>query len=146
MNQPRPEPALADDASLATFPNDPREASSMRAFVGDFLSNSPISEDLADEILVAVGEVVANAVRHGRDRSNPGEVQVNCRIDRSHISIEVIDCGPGFNVHSVLHADMPDLLSPGGRGFFLMRQLMDDVSVDSSGDGTSVVLRRKLPH
>ncbi len=117
----------------------------MRAFVSDFLARSRVSEDLTDEILVAVGEVVANACRHGRDRKSPGQVEVNCRIDASHISIEVIDCGPGFDVQSVLHAEMPDLFSPGGRGFFLMRQLMDDVDVDSSSDGTSVVLRRKLP-
>lgn len=144
MNRPRRGRTLADRSSVAAFPNDPREASTMRAFVSDFLRSGKVSEDVVDEVLVAVGEVVANACRHGRDRTNPGDVQIDCRIDGSHISIEVVDCGPGFDVHLILRTDMPDLLSPGGRGFFLMRQLMDDVSVDSSQGGTSVLLRRKL--
>lgn len=118
----------------------------MRAFVGDFLVHMDVPEDIADEILMAVGEVVANACRHGRRPTKPGNVKVLCELDDSVVCISVGDAGPGFDVDTVMgDGGMPDLLSPGGRGFFLMHQLMDDVSVDSSRRGTKVVLRRRLP-
>jgi anti-sigma regulatory factor (Ser/Thr protein kinase) len=43
-----------------------------------------------------------------------------------------------------MHAGVPDVLSQGGRGFFLMRQLMDKVGVDSDPSGTTITLERAL--
>ncbi|MDQ3964375.1 MAG: ATP-binding protein [Actinomycetota bacterium] len=117
----------------------------MRAFVADFLRQMDVPEDIADEVLMAVGEVVANACRHGRRPTRPGNVQVSCEIADSVVCIEVADVGPGFNVDAILGGGIPDLMSPGGRGFFLMQQLTDDVNVRSSRGGTTVVLQRQLP-
>lgn len=146
MNPPRPGWRFAQRASRQAFPNDPRQAHEMRAFVGDYLVQMDIPENIADEILMAVGEVVANACRHGRRPTRPGNVKLACELDDSVVCISVADVGPGFDVDSILGTGgMPDLLSPGGRGFFLMHQLMDHVDVDSSRRGTKVVLRRRLP-
>lgn len=145
MTPPRPGWRFAQRASRQAFPNDARRATDMRAFVGEFLIDMEVPEHIADEILMAVGEVVANACRHGRRPRQPGNVKIACELDGSVVCIAVADVGPGFNVEAVLGEGMPDLLSPGGRGFFLMRQLMDDVDVRSSRRGTKVVLRRQLP-
>lgn len=126
------------------LPNEPANASEMRSFVADCLSGASVPEHVADEILLAVGEVVANACRHGRRSTAPGEVALRCEIRDSHIAIAVTDEGPGFDVKTVIHTGVPDLLSAGGRGFFLMRQLMDSVDVESSSSGTTVCLERKL--
>lgn len=126
------------------LPNEPANASDMRSFVADCLTGASIPETVADEILLAVGEVVANACRHGRRPTAPGEVALRFEIRDSHIAIAVTDEGPGFDVKSVMHTGVPDLFSAGGRGFFLMRQLMDSVDVDSSSSGTTVCLERKL--
>ena len=128
----------------AALPNEPANASEMRSFVTDCLSDASVPEHVADEILLAVGEVVANACRHGRRPTAPGEVALRCEVRDSHVAIAVTDEGPGFDVKTVIHTGVPDLLSSGGRGFFLMRQLMDSVDVDSSPSGTTVCLERKL--
>lgn len=128
----------------AAIPNDPANASDMRSFVGDFIARAEIPEDIADEVLMAVGEVVANACRHGLRATGVGEVAIRCGISDAHVVITITDDGPGFDVSSVMHTGVPDLLSSGGRGFFLMRQLMDRVDVDSSAAGTTVVLERKV--
>lgn len=127
-----------------TFPNDPREATNMRAFVSGLMAAEEIPEHVADEILMAVGEVVANACRHGRRPTTPGVVDVACHVADSSVTISVTDEGPGFDVDAVLGAGTPALLASGGRGFFLMRQLMDRVAVEVDRDGTTVILGRDL--
>jgi anti-sigma regulatory factor (Ser/Thr protein kinase) len=129
----------------ASFPNEPEHASDLRSFVGVFLATAAVVEDVADEILMAVGEVVANACVHGRPRSRPGLLELMCEVHGAHIAVTVTDDGPGFDVDTVLGEHVPDLLSQGGRGFFLMRQLMDRVDVDSSARGTTVTVERDLP-
>ena len=126
-----------------TLANDPAKASEMRSFVGDFLARERVPEDVIAEVLMAVGEVVANACRHGRSPTSPGEVRMRCELKDHEIAVTVGDEGPGFDVRS-LDQGVPDLLSQGGRGFFLMRQLMDRVKVESDANGTTVVLERGL--
>jgi anti-sigma regulatory factor (Ser/Thr protein kinase) len=135
---------FAERGSHLCLPNDPANASDMRSFVGEFMARSGIPEHVADEILMAVGEVVANSCRHGRKVAGMGEVALRCELRDPHIAITVTDDGPGFDTAIVLQAGLPDLLSAGGRGFFLMRQLMDRVDVDSSAAGTTVILERQL--
>ena len=134
----------ATSGRQTALPNEPANASDMRSFVADCLTRASVPEHVADEILLAVGEVVANACRHGRRPTAPGEVALRCDIRDSHVAIAVTDEGPGFDVKSVMRTGVPDLFSAGGRGFFLMRQLMDSVDVDSSSSGTTVCLERKL--
>lgn len=145
MNPPRPGWRLAQRASRQAFPNDARRASDMRAFVADFLAHTGVPEDVADEILMAVGEVVANACRHGRRPTHPGDVKISCELSGPAVRIAVSDVGPGFDVDAILGEGVPDLFAAGGRGFFLMRQLTDDMAVQSSRRGTKVVLQRQLP-
>ena len=144
MEQPRPW-RFATRAGSDAFGNDPRNAHDMRAFVADFLNEVEVPEHITDEILMAVGEVVANACRHGRRPRKPGDVRLSCDIADASVTITVVDEGPGFDVEQILGTGTPALLSPGGRGFFLMRQLMDSVDVDSDRRGTSVTLCRDLP-
>lgn len=136
---------FAERGTRTAIPNEPSKASEMRGFVVDFLARAEIPEHVADEVLMAVGEVVANSCRHGRAMKGIGEVSIRCELRDSCVEITITDDGPGFDAESVLESGVPDLLSSGGRGFFLMRQLMDRVEVDSSSDGTTVVLERKLP-
>ena len=137
---------FAERGTRTAIPNEPSRASEMRGFVVDFLTRTEIPEHVADEVLMAVGEVVANSCRHGRAPKGIGEVSIRCGMRDSCIEIAITDDGPGFDAESVLETGVPDLLSSGGRGFFLMRQLMDRVEVDSSAAGTTVVLERKLPN
>lgn len=136
--------SFADRDQKVAIENDAANASEMRAFVGECLDRADIPEHVCDEVLMAVGEVVANACRHGRRPAGGGEVELECAFRNDRISVKVTDDGPGFDVRSVLPAGIPDVLSQGGRGFFLMRQLMDRVDVSSSPRGTCVILERDL--
>ncbi|MEA2452485.1 MAG: serine/threonine-protein kinase RsbW [Actinomycetota bacterium] len=136
--------SFADRDQHKTLVNDPANASDMRSFVADFFVKAEIPEHVVDEVLMAVGEVVANACRHGRRTTGPGQVAIRCEVHDHQLSVTVTDDGPGFDVERARQPQIPDVLSQGGRGFFLMRQLMDRVDVASSGRGTTVVLGRDL--
>jgi len=131
------------DPQHLDVPNEAARARDMRHFVGDFLAEAHVADDVSDDVLMAIGEVVANACRHGR-RPSGGRIQVRVQLADVLLCVSVRDDGPGFDVDRVLHEEAPDLLSQGGRGFFLMRQLMDRVDVQSSDRGTTVTLERAL--
>lgn len=137
--------SFAERDQKVAIPNEAARATDMRAFVGHFLDRAAIPEHVSDEVLMAVGEVVANACRHGRRPAGGGEVELECVMRDHHVCIKVTDDGPGFDVERVLPAGVPDVFSQGGRGFFLMRQLMDRVDISSSPEGTCVILERELP-
>lgn len=137
--------SFAERDQKTTLTNEPANASEMRAFVCDFLEGAKVPTHVIDEVLMAVGEVVANACRHGRATSGHGQVRLQCGRKDDLVTVRITDDGPGFDVDQVLHGGVPDVLSQGGRGFFLMRQLMDKVDVQSDRSGTTVTLERHLP-
>ncbi|HZA20237.1 MAG TPA: ATP-binding protein, partial [Actinomycetota bacterium] len=55
----------------------------------------------------------------------------------------VVDDGPGFTAPARDHA-LPDRFASGGRGLFLMHELMDEVTITPSAEGTIVAMSRAL--
>jgi serine/threonine-protein kinase RsbW len=97
------------------------------------------------EIEVALREALLNAIIHG-NREDPVK-QVHLRVlCRTHgeISITVRDEGVGFDISSVPDPTAPEnRMSTHGRGIYLMRALMDEVSFEEGG---TVVFMRKAPN
>lgn len=94
------------------------------------------------EIETAVREAISNAIIHGNHEDPYKRVHVVCRCNSDgEVRITVRDEGPGFK-----NAAVPDptsaenRLSTHGRGIYLMRILMDEVSFVNGG---SVVRMRK---
>ena len=95
------------------------------------------------DIETALREALANAVVHGNSEDPGKQVYVECRCyTDGEVSISVRDEGPGFDT-SIL----PDPTSPEGRllehgrGIYLMKTLMDEVSFEESG--TAVHMHKK---
>ena len=126
-------PAEHDERLALTLPAEPSSLSIMRRSFETWLSGSSVGEALGYDILVAVGEAAANAVEHAY---GPGdaEFRVEAGIGEGELTITVRDEGrwrPARGAHR-------------GRGLGMMRQLMDDVQVDSDESGTVVTMTRKL--
>jgi anti-sigma regulatory factor (Ser/Thr protein kinase) len=112
--------------------------------VAAFLADLRAPVELSSEVLLAVGEAAGNAYRHGRRLEGRSEIRVRCEYNRPTFEVMVADDGPGFDVGEVESRDAPDPFAQGGRGLFLMRQLMDSVEVDPSPEGTTIRMRRSL--
>ncbi|HLJ86991.1 MAG TPA: ATP-binding protein [Candidatus Angelobacter sp.] len=87
------------------------------------------------DIELAVREALANAMIHGNHEHADKRVYVRCRCGQDgEVSITIRDQGQGFDQLGVPDPEAPEnRLSTHGRGIFLMRKLMDEVSFDEGG-------------
>jgi len=97
------------------------------------------------DIKVALGEALANAVRHGAPDADMGPSRVRIAIEgfTDRVVLEVMDNGNRFDG---TYAGSDDLYAPGGRGIMFMHALMDRVDYDDSPlGGTLVRLTKHRP-
>src|ERR1700757_1936917 len=94
------------------------------------------------DIELALHEALANAVIHGNSESSCKRIYVECRCYMDgEVSITVRDEGKGFDSSALLDPTLlENLLFTHGRGIYLMKTLMDEVSFEEGG---AVVIMRK---
>lgn len=97
-----------------------------------------------DDLAVAVAEALSNAAVHGNRLDPRSVVSITVEvIPRRHAVVEVKDGGTGFDASSLVDPTEPEhILAPGGRGVFLMRQLVDDVEFSGPGNRVRLTKRR----
>jgi serine/threonine-protein kinase RsbW len=95
------------------------------------------------EIEVALREALANAVIHGNRESFYKRVSVECSCYMDgEVMIKIRDEGQGFDCGAVPNPTTPEnRLFAHGRGIYLMKMLMDEVSFENGG--TVVCMRKK---
>ena len=95
--------------------------------------------DRAGDWVIAVNELMANAIRHGDGR---GRLHVWRDGD---LCCEVRDWGPGFDARPyVRRRDRPPPSANGGMGLWIAQQMSQAMHIDSGPSGTVVVLRTSL--
>lgn len=109
---------------------------SARARVCDSLEPLDIVESNLFDIRVAVGEALANAVRHGSPGGGSDTVAVEVQAYPNRVVIRVRDSGAGFDGCAV---PSTDLYASSGRGVMFMRALMDRVDFEACTDGGTAV-------
>jgi anti-sigma regulatory factor (Ser/Thr protein kinase) len=104
-----------------------------------------MSDDLIDELRLALGEACSRAVALQAVHAPDTPVRVTICDDEAWLVVEVTDLGPPPGsidgpVHELLHE------SPGDPNVALafLSGLVEDVEVDASGTGTTVRLRWPL--
>jgi len=88
------------------------------------------------EIELAVEEALVNIFNYAYPDA-PGEVEVNCRADHDHFTIEIIDSGIPFDITSLPNPDFTadvDDRKIGGLGIFLIKRVMDEVRYRREND------------
>jgi anti-sigma regulatory factor (Ser/Thr protein kinase) len=99
-----------------------------------------VNEDIIADVLLALDEAVSNAVRHGSGAGEP--VVVTVESDGEWIEMSVRDGGPTPRLPR-LPAEPPPVLHTGGRGLWLILQLVDEVRLQRVGAGTRLTMRRR---
>ena len=118
--------------------------------VSDHLGRTAgLDEDALYRVSVAVRESVANAIVHGN--GNDGEKRVFIEFapidgDRHGIAIRVRDQGTGFDLTTLPDPLTPEnLMKPRGRGIFLIRTLMDEMTLQRAAEGgMEIVMVKRL--
>lgn len=113
----------------ATIGNDPGEIAPVRAAVHELAERAGYGER-ADDLALAVDELIANAQEHG---ATP--IHVVAEADEgSGVHVEVCDAGSGFDWGEAVREHPPRPDSRRGRGLWIVRQLVDRVTVERDAD------------
>ncbi|MEA2460896.1 MAG: hypothetical protein QOH90_1073, partial [Actinomycetota bacterium] len=126
------------------IPNEPQRTREVRQFVADFLADLRAPMDTTYDVLLAVGEAAGNAAKYGSRTDARTELRVRCVLEGATLRVVVADEGHGFDLEALSGKGSPDPFAAGGRGLFLMNELMDHVDVDPSPNGTVVTMLRQL--
>jgi serine/threonine-protein kinase RsbW len=92
---------------------------------------------------VGVAEALANAMIYGNGSDPHKRVRVQVELSRDEVVMEVYDEGLGFDLSGVPDPTLPENLDrAGGRGIFLIHELMDEVAYKEPGNCVRMKLRR----
>lgn len=117
-----------------TLESHPQSIAEVEPYVSKIVAEYKIGEELFGSMLITLTEAVTNAIIHGNLATISKKVFVKTSCSAQKICFMIQDEGNGFDPDSLPDPTAPEnILTPGGRGVFLMRQLSDNVSFDDNG-------------
>jgi serine/threonine-protein kinase RsbW len=121
------------------------QLSKVEEFLIDITSNLNINEDQLNSMLISVTEAVNNAIIHGNKKDPAKKVKIMCSVYDDYIEIKIKDEGKGFDINRIPNPLLPEnLTKDSGRGIFIIKSLLDSVSIETHSDGTEVTLKLNL--
>ena len=91
---------------------------------------------------VGLTEALSNAMLYGNSHDPSKRVLVEIALQAGRLEARVTDQGPGFDPSTVPDPTSPEnITKPCGRGLFLMRKLLDEVSFNDQGNQVTLVIR-----
>jgi serine/threonine-protein kinase RsbW len=122
-----------------SIPASPSRLAELRRAARAYLRG--VSEEVADDVVLALSEAATNAVLYGSSGDQP--IQVCVHVNDDWVEASVLDHGP--EPPAGLPADTDtDELRTSGRGLWLLRRLVDEVRLERIKLGTRVTLRRAI--
>lgn len=120
-----------------------------RVTVAAFITQLDPTLDEVTEIKTVVSEAVTNAIIHGYENNNEGDIYIEVTLENDDtVHIMIKDTGVGIeNVDEArqpLFTSKPEL-ERSGMGFTIMENFMDEFKIESSKDkGTTIYLTKHL--
>ena len=112
-----------------TIPSDLRLLALARAFVEAICQVAGFDERATHAIVMASDEGTNNVIRHAHAGRPNTPLQIQCFIRPEGIEVRIHDEGEPFDLDAVEPLD-PAECRAGGRGVFLMRKLMDELTCE----------------
>jgi serine/threonine-protein kinase RsbW len=135
----RPEPwnlTIASDLRLLPL---------VRAFIEGACQFADCDVQTTDAVVMATDEAVNNIMRHAHRGRPEATLQIQCFLHPDSIEIRLLDEGEPFDLASVPNLN-PAELRIGGRGVFLMRALMDELTCQPRGErGNTLRMVKRRP-
>jgi serine/threonine-protein kinase RsbW len=129
----------ADSLPLTlTLPSELRFLTVAKAYIESVCDAGRFDAESTDAIVAAVHEAVSNVIRHAHRDRPEALLQIACVLTDEAMILEVRDEGEPFDVDSVPRLD-PGAMRLGGRGVFLMRRLLDELSSRPREGGGNVL-------
>ena len=104
-------------------------------YVTDYAMQAGLNQTEIYAVQLAVDEASTNIIEHGYGQECPNRIDITCDVQDDGLKIVIYDDAEPFNPESVPEPNINvalDEIKPRGLGMFLMRQMMDEVSYQSS--------------
>lgn len=143
-----PEPAgrhpaseLPPGAFAYHFSPNPAGVRVARYVLAAWLERQPgINVDAIDDLLVVCSELCTNAASHSSGTDMAAVLAAH--VDGDSVVLEVTDDGGGFPFGGGGSIQAAEAAAESGRGLFIVAALTDEMTVESTGSGTLVRVRR----
>ncbi len=90
----------------------------------------------------ALAEALSNAIAYGNRYDSSKLVRVRVEVTPAVVRVHVVDDGDGFDPGAVADPTLPgNLEREDGRGLFVLRHLVDQVSFNDKGNAICLTLR-----
>lgn len=109
----------------------------IRRELGAWLAPLALADEEIADVVLAVDEAAANAVRHAYGPDESGVVELTLWTETGTLCIEVVDHGSWRPP-----SDRPTM---GGRGIPLMNHMSESVLIHFDDRGSRVLLRHRIP-
>jgi serine/threonine-protein kinase RsbW len=116
-----------------TIPSDLRLLALARAFVEAVCQVAGLDERTTHAVVLATDEAANNVMRHAHHDNPDAPLVLQCFIRPDSLEVRLHDEGAPFDLAAVPQLN-PAEIRIGGRGVFLMRKLMDELSVEPRGE------------
>lgn len=147
MSELEPSGGYPDDVALllyrrpgpltVTFAADAAQLGPVRDTLRSWLTQAGVDDDRMQDVLIATGEAVSNAIEHGHRDRPEGSVSLRAAAVVDRLWVTVADTGTWKRPRTV--ADISR-----GRGMALMQGLMDDFTIQSDDVGTTVSMYARI--
>jgi anti-sigma regulatory factor (Ser/Thr protein kinase) len=126
------------------IPADPSAIPTVTDGVRQILEGKQWEEREVMAVELALQEALANGIRHGCRNDPSRQIQCVVAVDQQgEMTVIVRDPGQGFDASCLPNPlDPENVLKPGGRGVFLINQLMDEVEYADGGRQVQMRKRR----
>ena len=117
-----------------TLPSESRMLSVARGFVEAVCQAYKLDRTVTHALVIVTGEAITNIVRHAHQNRSGAQIDMHLRIMTEAAEIVFRDQGEPFDLAAVPELP-PGELRIGGRGIYLMRALMDELTCEPSAAG-----------
>ncbi len=127
-----------------TLPSTLASVETVEALALTFAAKAGFDQETCSHLAMVAREAAVNAVVHG-NRYDPGkQVTARFQADEEGLRITLVDHGEGLDVSRLPDPLAPEnLLRSSGRGIFLMKSFMDEVTFRSLSPGTEATLIKR---
>lgn len=119
----------------------------MRKFVTTVLQKHHITDLETNMMVLAVDEVCANIIIHGKSGDTNDYVRLTINVKKEGVWFEIIDRCAAFDILKYNEPVLEELIQSkqkGGMGIMLVKKIMDEIKFKSSKDQNTLRLYKKL--
>jgi len=139
---------LDRETVVMTIPCEPRFLAVVRLTVAGVAARAGLGVAEIDDVKVATSEACTNAIEHAYPSAEGKDcpsIHIRMTSHPGELRLEVEDEGSGFDPKRLPKVDLEQRVQEeGGLGIYLMRQLMDEVKIESApGSGTKIIMVKR---